>query len=122
MRASGSKPPGTLAFNIQPTHDQNPPDVDVEVLNSLPIGAMAFSNEDPLRFHPSSKWMEFTAPLLFGPLYEWRKQYPLWKDPGVWARHQIGDCYALVADLIITLSQPYPGDERLDITDLRPKL
>ena len=94
----------------------------VEILDDLPLGAMAFVDLDPSQYNPSNKWMELTAPVLFGPMDEWQKSYPRWKEPGVWARRQIGDSYVLVADDILTLSQPFPKDHLLEDTGLQPEL
>ena len=121
MRASGSKPPGATMFNIEPAMDEQVSEEQVEVLDSLPLGAMAFEDEDPDQYDPSTKWSEWTAPVILGPIEEWRDSYPRWKDPGVWTRREIGDCYALVADSILTLSQPFPGDELSEAGDLRPE-
>ena len=62
------------------------------------------------------------ASVLLGPLDEWRDSYPRWKDPGVWTRQEIGECHSLVADSILTLAQPFPGDELFRGLDLRPEL
>ena len=63
MKASGSKPPGTTAFNIEPVVDEQGSDEHVEVLDSLPLGAMAFGDLEPDQIDPSNKWMELTAPV-----------------------------------------------------------
>ena len=94
----------------------------MEVLDSLPLGAMAFGDLEPDQIDPSNKWMELTAPVLFGPLNEWREHYPRWNEQGVWARRRMGDCYALVADSVLTQSQPFPGDEQYHTDDIRPEL
>ena len=124
MKASGSKPPWAAAFNVEPIADEQELDgSSIEVLDSLPLGAMAFGDMEPNEYDPSNKWMEFTAPVIFGPIEEWRDQYPRWNEPGVWTRRKIGDCYALVADSILTRSQPFPGDERFEAENsLRPEL
>ena len=122
MRASGSKPPGTSMFNIEPVEDEQDSGDLVEILDGLPLGALAFGDLEPDQYEPSNKWMELTAPVILGPLTDWRSEYPRWKDPGVWARRRIGDCYALVADSILTLSQPFPGDEEFHGDDLHPEL
>ena len=122
VRASGSRPPGASAFSMEPTIVEPDSEDLVEVLDSLPVGSMAFGDLTASQVHPANKWMELTAPVLLGPLEEWRDQYPRWKEKGVWARRRIGDCYALVADAILTLSQPFPGDEQFDMEELRPEL
>ena len=122
VKSSGSKPPGTATFNVEPVLDEQSFEDSVEVLDSLPLGAMAFGDLETDQYHPSNKWMEFTAPVIFGPLDEWRDSYPRWKEQGVWARRKLGDCYALEADAILTLSMPFPGDNRFVNLDLRPEL
>ena len=124
MKASGSKPPGAAAFNVEPVVDEQESEgSSIAVLDSLPLGAMAFGDVEPGGYEPSNKWMEFTAPVVFGPIEEWRDQYPRWNEPGVWIRRRIGDCYALVADSILTKSLPFPGDERFEAENLlRPEL
>jgi RNase H-like domain found in reverse transcriptase/Integrase zinc binding domain/Reverse transcriptase (RNA-dependent DNA polymerase)/Retroviral aspartyl protease/Zinc knuckle len=122
VKASGSKPPGTSAFSLEPIVHEQDSDEFVEVLDDLPVGALAFGDLEPSQINPSNKWMELTAPVLFGSMEEWRDHYPRWKEAGVWARRRIGDCYALVADEILTKSQPFPGDELLENNELRPEL
>ena len=122
VKSSGSKPPGASTFSVEPVVDESSFEDSVEVLESLPLGAMAFGELETHQYHPSNKWMEFTAPVLFGPLDEWRDTYPRWKEPGVWTRRKLGDCYALVADSILTLAIPFPGDNRFVNLDLRPEL
>ena len=122
VKSSGSKPPGTSTFSVEPVVDEQGFEDSVEVLDSLPLGAMAFGELDTHQYTPSNKWMELTAPVLFGPLDEWRDSYPRWKETGVWARRKLGDCYALIADSILTLAIPFPGDNRFVNLDLRPEL
>ena len=122
VKASGSRPPGTSAFSMEPTIAEPDSEDFVEILDSLPVGSMAFGDLTSAQVHPSNKWMELTAPVLFGPIEEWRDQYPRWKEKGVWARRRIGDCFALVADAVLTLSQPFPGDEQFSMEELRPEL
>ena len=110
MHASGSRPPGKSSFNIEPTSPLE--DDNVEVLDSLPLGAITF--EEVRTSSPASLWD--------GPEAEWRTNYPYWSNPKIGARQQIGDCYTMVADAILTAEQPYPGDEFFDEKDLRPEL
>ena len=77
MKASGSKPPGAAAFNVKPVVDEQESEgSSITVLDSLPLGAMAFGDVEPGGYEPSNKWMEFTAPVVFGPIEEWHDQYP----------------------------------------------
>ena len=120
--SSSSKPPGASTFNIEPTLEEQSSGDFVEVLDSLPLGAMAFGNLNPSLYNPSKKWMELTAPVLFNPINGWRDSYSHWKEEGVWAQRQIGDCYALVVNSLLTLSQPFPGDERFGHVYIHPEL
>jgi hypothetical protein len=119
VKASGSRPPGASMFNIEPVIDEQESDDHVEILDSLPVGALSFEQTEVAL---PDKWTEYTAPVLLGPLDEWRESYPRWMDPGVWARRHIGECHSLVADSILTLAQPFPGDELFDELDVRPEL
>ncbi|KAF8814450.1 hypothetical protein BYT27DRAFT_7065198, partial [Phlegmacium glaucopus] len=111
ITSTGQKPPGVSAFNIEPASIQEiDSDEYVEVLDSLPVGAMCF--RDPSQMAPVIPW----------PRDEWREHYPWWNEPRILARPWIGDCYAMVADLILTLEQPYPGDEGFDFSDVPPEL
>jgi hypothetical protein len=56
------------------------------------------------------------------PLEEWRDHYPYWNEPNILAREKLGNCYAMIADTILTLEAPYPGDERFNSACLRPEL
>lgn len=55
-------------FNVELVIDEQDSKYIIEVLDELPIGAMAFGNLEPNQLKPSNKWMELTAPVLLGPL------------------------------------------------------
>ena len=57
-----------------------------------------------------------------GPRVEWREHTPYWQEPEISARNQIGDCYAMVADAVLTQTQPFPGDELYASDNLIPEL
>ena len=57
-----------------------------------------------------------------GPDASWWENYPYWSNPNIFPRSQIGDCYAMMANAILTTQQPYPGDELFDVENLRPEL
>jgi hypothetical protein len=107
MHASGSKPPGKAAFSIEPVFDEGN---GIEVLDSLPLGSVMYETT------------ESVLPACYCPLEEWRGHYLYWCDPLIHARNEIGDCYAMVADAILTLDQPYPGDEYFSTDSLRPEI
>ncbi|KAF8800080.1 hypothetical protein BYT27DRAFT_7118441, partial [Phlegmacium glaucopus] len=96
VKSNGSRPPGASTFNIEPAPlPESDWDERVEVLDSLPVGAI-FLEEDssvPLQTIPKG-----------------RDNYLYWDEPGVAARSMIGDCYAMLAESILTLEQPFPGD------------
>ena len=110
----GSKaPPGVSNFSVElEPHADSDMEDSVEVLDSLPLGALSFD----------SIGKDGGSSVLFWPLAEWREHYPRWNEPGILARSEIGDCYAMQADSVLTLEQPYPGDERYTSTSLRPEL
>ena len=53
---------------MEPTLEECESEDFKEVLDSLPLGAMAFRDLDPSQYEPSNKWMELTAPVLLGPI------------------------------------------------------
>jgi RNase H-like domain found in reverse transcriptase/Reverse transcriptase (RNA-dependent DNA polymerase)/Integrase zinc binding domain/Retroviral aspartyl protease/Zinc knuckle len=119
VRSSGGKPPGASSFNIEPVITEDDSD-GVEVLDSLPVGALFFNAGDGFpELVGSANDEEMWT---FHPLSEWREHYPYWGQPDIWARRQIGDCYVMVADSILTLQQPYPGDDRYLPSELRPEM
>ena len=109
VRSHGQGPPGTSAFSMEPVPETES-EGQTEVLDSLPLGAMYFGDsEQGTSVYP---W----------PAEEWRDHYPYWKEPCVFARANIGDCYAMVVDSILTLEAPFPGDHFFEIPTLRPEL
>ncbi|KAF8804895.1 hypothetical protein BYT27DRAFT_7243553 [Phlegmacium glaucopus] len=111
MSKNGSRPPGAATFNIEPVPvTETESDDFVEVLDSLPLGAMYFGDSEQI------------TPIIPWPLDEWRDHYPYWDEPGIFPRKAIGDCYAMVVDSILTQEQPLPGDELFDFPELRPEL
>ena len=112
VKSSGRGPPGTSAFNLEPMLRAAGTEVEdqVEVLDSLPLGVITMG-EDELVSTPVQL-----------PLTDWREHYPYWSNPGILARWTIGDCYGLVAEAVLTLGQPYPGDELLEEDRVHPEL
>ena len=110
--SSSQQPLGTAAFNLElgPIINSNM-DNSVEVLESLLVGAIYFDTQD----------QNSAAPILPYPLDEWQEHYPYWKESNIYPRQTIGDCYAMQADAILTLEQPYPGDDRYDSSQVRPE-
>jgi Zinc knuckle len=128
VRSSSGKPPGASSFNIEPAVTEDDSD-DVEVLDSLPVGAIMMEL-DGLVPDLGDEGPELTSTTpqdeedrLFWPLSKWKEHYPYWGQPGILARHRIGDSYLMVANSVLTLRQPYPGDEYLPNTiELRPEV
>ena len=112
VRSRSQRPPGTAAFNLELEPIINSDmDNSVEVLASLPVGAIYFDTQD----------QNSAAPILPYPLDEWQEHYPYWKESNIYPRQTIGDCYAMQADAILTLEQPYPGDDQYDSSQVRPE-
>ena len=113
VKSSNGKAPGASSFNIEPTVEEQDSD-DVEVLEGLPLGSMSFDNELPELESDPNEVMDVPP----WPLDQWRDLYPFWGRYGILARLRIGDSYLMVAIAILTLSQPYPGDERYPLPDM----
>lgn len=92
--------------------EDNESDDHVEILDSLPLGAIRFDDDDSDQ--------EIAEGMRPEP--DWRENYPLWCMPGIHPRREIGDCYARVACSILTTEQPYPGDEIFDPDRMSPTL
>ena len=103
-----SKPPRKSTFNVEPIQLMD--DESDEILDSLPLGSISFEE--------SSQY----SPIECGPVNDWRDRYPYWSEPGIHARSEIRDCFVMVADTILTLQQPYPGDEIYDPDHMCPEL
>ena len=97
------RPPRASSFSVEPipspTTDS---DEELEVLDSLLLGAMFFA--DPERLTSAVPW----------PINEWKTHYPYWDEPNVLPRERMGDCYAMIVDTILTLASPFPGDTLYD--------
>ena len=95
-----NKPPGIPSYSmdmafiedIDSDPDQN------ETLESMPIGLIGFETGTE---EPESAAKD-----------NWRKWYPLWQYPAGSARDQLGNCYEMMAEYILTIQQPYPGDDQ----------
>ena len=62
-------------FNVEPVIDEPESGDQVEVLDSLPLGALGDLELD--QFNPSNKWMELTAPVILGPLDDGGRATPV---------------------------------------------
>ena len=75
VKSGGSKPPGASTFNIEPTAMADDElDNHVEVLESLPLGAVFFGDNEQL------------ASVLPWLIHEWREHYPYWNEPNIFAQ------------------------------------
>ena len=112
VRSNNGKPPGASSFSIEPAVEERDSD-GVEVLDSLPVGAISLEPHQPI----SVEVMDYVP----WPIAEWREHYPFWELPGIQARRMIGDGYLMVASTVLTLGQPYPGDDQFEPNDHRPE-
>jgi hypothetical protein len=112
VRSNTGKPPGTASFNIEPAIEELESD-GVEILDGLPVGVMSL--EIIWSELASSTSEEMDVPPW--PLDEWKDHYPYWGQKGILARRMMGDSYVMVANTVLTLGQPYPGDERYPSPD-----
>ena len=92
------------------------------MLNSLPVGA--------INFEPATIFHEFILKELTEeeledvpswPISEWQDHYTYWKQPDILASRSMGYSYIMVANTILTLEQPYPGDQPHMTSNLRPE-
>jgi hypothetical protein len=119
MRSSGSKPPGASTFNIEPAVTEGDSEGQVEVLEGLPLGAIYMDSDSDESGSSSAEVDDFIIPW---PVEEWRDHYPFWGQPGILARREIGDCHIMMAASVLTLGQPYPGDDYYLPDHLRPEM
>ena len=71
VRSPGGKPPGTSSFNIEPAIEEGGSD-EVDVLDSLPLGAMYYDEENELSDDSSDSEDED----FYWPLSVWREHFP----------------------------------------------
>ena len=109
VKSKGQGPPGASSFNVKPVLLKTDMEDHVEILDSLPLGAMFFG--EPERQALVRPW----------PIKEWRSHYSYWNELRILVHEQIGNCLAMVADTILTLQPPFPGDRLYDAPDLRPE-
>ena len=106
MKGSTSRPPGVPNYSIQMDLIEDHDDHD-EVLESMPIGMIILSSSVDNSDYPS----------------DWRKHYPHWRNSRVTARRRIGDSLVLMSEYLLTIEQPYPGDNLfyVDEVNCRPE-
>ena len=96
VKGNGSnKPPGLPSYSMDMTLLEDEPDKN-DVLESMPVGVMGIERARTSVSEPDESW---------------HKQYLMWQHDKTQAPDIIGDCYAMTAEYLLTIAQPYPGDE-----------
>ena len=123
VKSSGPKPPGTLTstFNIEPMFTEDNSDASIEILDSLPLGALFIASEDEAAELTDSDILDEITDLEHCPLSEWRDHYPYWGQPGIQVCRAMGDSYAIVTNAVLMLGQPYLGDELYHLIKMHPE-
>jgi len=112
VKTSGHGPPGTSTFNVEPVFSPgNESEEFVEVLDSLPLGAMLFEEYDSPSAGSTDTDKSAGTVDSTEIQEEWKRHYPYWAQDHTLSRMEIGDCYAMVAEAALATQQPYPGDE-----------
>ena len=62
------------------------------VIDSMPVGVVSMK---PVEMPGNERW---------------QKWYPLWLNAQIEPRDEIGNCYEMTAEYLLTIMQPYPGD------------
>lgn len=102
VKGKGSKPPGMTAFKADLVLHDDASDGSVEVLESLPLGATFYQYSDGVdagNFHGRPTHIRLL---------------PAWMERHSLPRNTIGNVYCLQAEHILTVNQPYFGDERYE--------
>ena len=86
-----SKPPGVPSYSMEMEIVEN--DTSDEILDSMSV--------ERIYIHPDHE----------AGTDDWREWYPDWQLPQAPAREEIGNCYVMTAEYILTIQQPYPGDD-----------
>jgi hypothetical protein len=73
-----------------------------DVLESMPVGFIELRAPERQTLNPSEASEDAEG---------WRKWFPFWQNPQALAQEQIGNCYEMTAEYLLTILQPYPGDE-----------
>ena len=91
-----NKPPGVPSYSMDMTVIVDDTDIG-EVIQTMPVRAISI---DPIVAEAVDESDE-----------DWRKWYSIWKHPQSLAPEQIRNCYEMTAEYLLTIHQPYPGDE-----------
>jgi hypothetical protein len=88
VRGNSKKPPGMTNFNIEMVTKREDSDELMEIHDEITMSAIGLPAEN------------------------WCKVYPQWNQDHISACRQLGDCYAMVVEALLTKEQPYPGDDK----------
>jgi hypothetical protein len=110
---TGNKPPGKTSFSVELGAIGEASESSPEVLDSLPLGAIEFTEGTSvcqcrkLKVHEPD-YHDFVG------CRRLSVHVPDWINQGPVPRNFIGDCYTMMASHVLNECQPYPGDERYD--------
>jgi len=110
---TGNKPPGKTSFSVELGAIGEASESSPEVLDSLPLGAIKFTEDTSvcqcrkLKVHEPD-YHDFVG------CYRLSVHEPDWINQGPVPRDFIGDCFGMFAKHVLTDCQPYPGDEHYD--------
>jgi hypothetical protein len=90
-----NKPPGLPSFSMEMSILEDDSEGN-NTLESMPVGVVGIESIDI----PNDTSNE-----------SWRKWYPIWQSSLAHAKEEIGNCYEMTAEYLLTTFQPYPGDE-----------
>jgi hypothetical protein len=108
VKASGSKPPGIPSYSVQMEVLEDLSEHD-KVLDSMPVGVITLMPDTI----PVTERLPVPEP-------NWQQNYPIWQQPGILARKEIGDCYAMTTEYLWTIQQPYLKDNLWSNVNCRP--
>jgi reverse transcriptase-like protein/aspartyl protease/zinc knuckle protein len=91
-----NRPPGIPSYSMQMNLIEDIDDSE-EVLESMPVGMMSIGPDT------SSEYYYQANP-------NWRNYYPFGQSLRALGPPNIGDCYAMTTEYLLTILQPYPGD------------
>lgn len=71
-----------------------------DIIQTMPVGAI---NVEPMMVPATVEPNK--------PMENWRTWYPTWQHSQAQAPEQIGNCYKMTTEYLLTIHQPYPGDK-----------
>lgn len=101
MQGGSKKPLGIPSYSMEMDLVEDLSDSE-EILESVPVGYLGMKmGHIPINYDSDN----------------WREYYPIWQQPGLSVRKEIGDCHVMTIEYQLTIQQPYPGDEQ-SVVDL----